>query len=94
MNVATYIFGEDVSPWLQQSFYVEADGKCWVDFIGRMENLEADLSHVLDRLGLNYAIPHMNRSQHGHYRDYYDKDSREQVTKKYQRDLDLFRYTF
>lgn len=65
------------------------------DFIGRTENLADDMQVVLERLGAApKAPPNRNRSQHGHYRDYYSPESRRRVAEVYAEDIELFGYSY
>jgi len=70
------------------------DGAVIVDFIGRYETLATDLAYVGDRLGLPLALPHLNRSAHAHYRDYYTDETRAIVAARFARDIERFGYTF
>ena len=71
------------------------DGKILIDFIGRMENLQADFDEVCDRIGIRRRqLPHTNRSSHKPYWEYYDDVSREIVAGRFQRDIDYFGYRF
>lgn len=66
-----------------------------VDFIGRFENFEDDLRHVLSVLGLDdVEIPHANASTHDHYSLYYTERTRKIIARKYKSDIDAFGYTF
>ena len=70
-------------------------GKVLVDFIGRVENLQADFDEVCDRIGIRRRqLPHVNRSEHAPYWEYYDDASREIVAERFRRDIDYFGYTF
>jgi Sulfotransferase family len=65
------------------------------DFIGRTENLEADLKSILTRLALpTPEIPRSNVSPHGDYRDFYSDRSRRSVEELFQRDIEAFGYEF
>lgn len=71
------------------------DGKVLVDFIGRVENLQADFDQVCDRIGIRRRqLPHVNRSSHTPYWEYYDDASREIVADRFRRDLEYFGYRF
>lgn len=65
-------------------------------FIGRTENLERDwewIRHLAQPLELG-KLPHYNKSEHGHYRDYYDWTTRRMVENTYAADLKMFGYSF
>jgi hypothetical protein len=71
------------------------DGRILVDFIGRVENLQADFDHICDRIGIRRRrLPHANRSSHKPYWEYYDAATREVVAARFQRDIDYFGYRF
>lgn len=67
-----------------------------IDYIGRFEQLEADLGDVMQRLGLDQiTIPHVNASQHRRdYHTYYDEALQQKVAHLYQKDIRLFSYKF
>lgn len=60
------------------------DGEVCVDFMGRFENLAADLNHALSQVGIDFdgQLPKAKgnvRRQRIPYRDYYDKSTRQIV---------------
>ncbi len=67
-----------------------------VDFIGHFENFSPDLKFVLNKIGINVKdIPVKNKSDRkADYRDYYDKETREIIRKKYADDIAAFKYSF
>ena len=66
-----------------------------IDYIGKVENLQKDFDTVCEKVGMNkFTLPHTNRTEHKHYREYYDKETRKIVDKIYSRDIDLFDYRF
>jgi hypothetical protein len=67
-----------------------------VDFVGRLESFDSDIAVVRERLGLAPvdAVPHVNRSKHGDYRDYYNATTRDHVAKVFATDIEAFGYTF
>lgn len=75
------------------------DGEPAVDFVGRYESLEADLSHVLKRIGVTepLELPHAKggiRPQQRTYREYYTPELKQQVGDWYNREIALLRYEF
>jgi hypothetical protein len=66
-----------------------------VDFVGRVENLAEDFTHVAKRLGIDTSVPHLNRSsRRSDFRSYYSPETRRIVESVYAEDIELFGYTF
>jgi len=66
-----------------------------VDFIGRLENFNEDLQHVLDVIGVQQArIPQKNPSTHAHYSRYYNEKTKNIIAQKYEDDIQTFGYEF
>ncbi|MCP4464706.1 MAG: sulfotransferase family protein [Planctomycetaceae bacterium] len=66
-----------------------------VKFVGRFERLQKDFTQVTKALGIpEIALPKTNWTNHSHYRDYFDSETRELAEALYRRDLDTFGYQF
>jgi hypothetical protein len=64
-----------------------------VDFVGRFESLNNDLSRVANTLGVDIkTIPPQNKTRHGPYREYYCKESKHNIEKYYAGDFKHFGY--
>lgn len=76
--------------------WLETEAGDRVDFIGRVEDFHTDFAVVRERLGLpaTQEIPSRNKSQHGHYSDYYTDETRQRVAEVYARDITEFGYSF
>lgn len=75
------------------------NGKVAVDFLGRYENLQADLARVMDILGIKTGLnlPNANseyRDNSRPYREMYDDRSRDIVGSAYKREIELLNYSF
>jgi hypothetical protein len=67
------------------------------NIIIRMENLNKDFYKIQDLLtnGLNRnPIPCVNTTSHRPYQEYYNFETKKMVLKKFEEDLDIFKYTF
>ena len=79
---------------LQKDMLVDEDGKLLVDFVGHYERLSADFAEIGQRLGFAAELPHLNKSKHKDYRDYYSERTRALVGDVFRADIDMFGYGF
>ena len=82
--------------WEPQYNFVHSEaGDLMVDFVGRLENFEADLRNILAVIGIRADFtPHTNRSKRTHYKRYYSRETRERVSEIYQIDIDWLGHRF
>jgi len=78
----------------QKEWLVDDSGHIGVDFVGRFETLEADFETICQKIALSLVLPHVNRSDHGHYREYYDQEGRHFVARIFSDDIKTWSYQF
>lgn len=76
--------------------WLTLNGKLAVDNILRFENLKSDFEKMCHKLDLpnDINLPHLNKTHHRHYTEYYDDELRDIVAKKYKNDIKHFGYEF
>jgi hypothetical protein len=80
---------QDQVQWLEGSFRPNK--------IIRFENLQNDFASMLQELEIHHIphnLPHLNSTQHKHYQNYYNAESKALVEEIFERDIETFKYTF
>jgi chondroitin 4-sulfotransferase 11 len=65
-----------------------------VDYVGRFEQLGSAFNTVIQKLGIDASLPHLNQSGRKHYAEFYDRASQEIIAKRFCKDIELFGYEF
>jgi hypothetical protein len=77
----------------QFDFVTDENGDRMVDFIGKYENLNEDWERIRRLTGFEFSyLPRINQSNHGPFRDYYDRETISIVNEIYTMDFGFFGY--
>ena len=68
--------------------------KIKLDFLGRFENFDQDISKLAEKFNIKKEIKHENKTNHKSYDLYYSNKTRDIVEKLYKEDIKNFGYTF
>lgn len=97
-NCDDEIVDADGRKWIyrnQLDYLTDASGRQMVDFIGRFETLQQDFDTIMQKvIGGPVPLPHVNKSQHNHYTDYFTPTLAEKVAHRFERDINAFGYVF
>lgn len=88
---------EQINEFRGNSFdwIADEDGNVLLDYVGKFETLQDSWDIICARIGTPPArLPHLNRTDRTHYRDYYTDETREQVARRFARTIEAFGYSF
>ena len=75
----------------QHSFLSDRNGSFLVDHVGGFENIQEDFDHI----GIpREQLPQLNKRKHKSYKQYYTPETIEKVHELWERDIELFQFTF
>ena len=65
----------------------------YLDFVGKLENIKNDFKKICKLLGIKeMQIQHKNKTKHKHWEEYYNKELKDLVYKRYKGDFDFGNY--
>jgi hypothetical protein len=63
--------------------------------VGKFETLQQDFDIICGCLNIKkIKLPHENKTDHAHYSEYYDKETKNKVYKMWGIDAESFKYKF
>lgn len=79
---------------ISQHILVSYDGTIFVDFIGKIENINCDWYKVSNKINIDAKLGVSNITKHNHYVKYYNDYAKEAIYNKYKTSIDMFGYSF
>jgi FkbM family methyltransferase len=78
-------------------FILDDDENVIIDYVGKYENRNEDINYISRKIGCrtlgNLCLQKANK-ENTHYSQFYDDESREIIEEIYQKDIELFKYSF
>ena len=78
----------------QHEFICDKNGKIIVDYVGKFENLNKLVDKINDILKSEFKLEHYNKTNKKDYKDIYTTEMIVKVHQIYQKDIDIFEYSF
>jgi hypothetical protein len=93
-----YIINSFVKGFYKHSilnYAFDENKKCIVDRVIKVENLQSEFNEICKILNIpKVEIKTLNRTNHKHYRDYYNSETKSIIEKDFAYDIEIGKYTF
>lgn len=77
-----------------KNFILDENGNNLVDYVVRIENIYDDLQLVASQLGITLTCPHINKTCHNKYSEYYDGETKKIIAQVFKFDIEYGGYEF
>ncbi len=85
-------------PDFNQFSLLSIDNKIECDHVYKFENMKHNLKNICERFGIgdidSNTNLHFNKSNRGKYQKYYDSETKKIIAKRFEKDIDYFKYAF
>jgi hypothetical protein len=78
----------------QVAWLTNSEGELIVDKVCKFENINDDFMEVCKILGIDEELPWHNKTNHNHYKKYYNENLIDVVSRIYKKDIEMFGYEF
>lgn len=95
-NPNTKVFFRSTVDYINQiDLITDPNNNLYVDYVLRFESLNKDFNEMFSKLNLETPnLPQNNTSNHKHYREYYDDETKNFVDQLFKKDIEYFNYEF
>jgi len=90
-----YYYDQPVMFMPQLDWLTDSQGEQVVNYVGRFEQLQHHFDEICSLMGLHpLALPHIRKTEHDDYRDYYTPKAKEIIAEWFAKDIEVFGYTY
>jgi len=78
--------------YFQHSYVFDQEGRKLVDFVGRFESLEEDVGKVCEKIGVDFKLPHVNKTKRRDVDSSLTDEGKNRVRELWSRDFEMLGY--